>query len=87
MITDYDMDSTIGHGRGYPTGLEHSDKMMLLPAFWMRVRGLMLMKSILHGFHPIDVQLVKWLHWMNHQRWNIQLSEKQKKANWLLAIF
>ena len=27
MITDYDMDSTIGHGRGYPTGLEHSDKM------------------------------------------------------------
>ena len=27
MITDYDMDSTIGHGRGYQTGLEHSDKM------------------------------------------------------------
>lgn len=27
MITDYDMESTIGHGRGYPTGLEHSDKM------------------------------------------------------------
>ena len=27
MITDYDMDSTMGHSRGYPTGLEHSDKM------------------------------------------------------------
>ena len=27
MIIDYDLDSTIGHGRGYPTGLEHSEKM------------------------------------------------------------
>ena len=27
MIIDYDIDSTIGHGRGYPTGLEHSEKM------------------------------------------------------------
>ena len=27
MIIDYDVNSTIGHGRGYPTGLEHSEKM------------------------------------------------------------
>ena len=27
MIIDYDIDSTIGHGRGYPTGLEHEEKM------------------------------------------------------------
>lgn len=27
MIIDYDINSTIGHGRGYPTGLEHSEKM------------------------------------------------------------
>ena len=27
MIIDYDGGSTIGHGRGYPTGLEHSEKM------------------------------------------------------------
>ena len=27
MIIDYNIDSTIGHGRGYPTGLEHSEKM------------------------------------------------------------
>jgi len=27
MIIDYDLDSTIGHGRGYPTELEHSEKM------------------------------------------------------------
>lgn len=26
MIIDYDVNSTIGHGRGYPTGLEHSEK-------------------------------------------------------------
>ena len=27
MIIDYDVNSTIGHGRGYPTGLEHTEKM------------------------------------------------------------
>ena len=27
MIIDYDDGSTIGHGRGYPTGLEHEEKM------------------------------------------------------------
>ena len=27
MIIDYDDSSTIGHGRGYPTGLEHEEKM------------------------------------------------------------
>ena len=27
MIIDYDDSSTIGHGRGYPTGLEHTEKM------------------------------------------------------------
>lgn len=26
MIIDYDVNSTIGHSRGYPTGLEHSEK-------------------------------------------------------------
>ena len=27
MIIDYQDSSTIGHGRGYPTGLEHTEKM------------------------------------------------------------
>lgn len=27
MIIDYDVNSTIGHGRRYPTGLEHTEKM------------------------------------------------------------
>ena len=27
MIIDYDLESTVAHGRGYPTGLEHSQKM------------------------------------------------------------
>ncbi len=27
MIIDYDVNSTIGHCRGYPTGLEYTEKM------------------------------------------------------------
>ena len=51
MIIDYDVNSTIGHGRGYPTGLEHSEK---------KETEAMLMKSILLGFVLTSAQSVKW---------------------------
>ena len=62
MIIDYDINSTIGHGRGYPTGLEHEEKMDVIAC------------------------LLDEGHWMNHQQWNTQLSEKPKKTNWLSDI-
>lgn len=58
MIIDYD--GTIGHGRGYPTGLSHEEKMDVVACLLDEGERTYVMKSILHGFHKIDVQSVKW---------------------------
>ena len=54
MIEEYRQ--TIGHNRGYPTGLSHEEKMDVVACLLDEGERTYVMKNILHGFHKIAVQ-------------------------------
>lgn len=54
MIEEYR--ETIGHGRGYPTGLGHEEKIDVIACLLDEGERLTLMKNILLGFQLINAE-------------------------------
>lgn len=61
MIEEYRQ--TAGHGRGYPTGLSHEEKMDVIACLLDEGEKTYVMMNIQPEFHQTNAELVKWLRY------------------------